>query len=73
MIKFGKSYNIQLHMEFKMSEDYAISIDLALLPLPLRNKYIAAIKKLNIYHLLENQVLQISEKNAKKLFDEVSK
>ncbi len=58
-----------------MSEDYAVSIDLALLPLPLplRNKYIAAIKKLNVYHLLENQVLKISEKNAKKLFDEVSK
>lgn len=56
-----------------MSEDYAVSIDLALLPLPLRNKYIAPIKKLNVYHLLENQVLKISEKNAKKLFDEVSK
>jgi hypothetical protein len=56
-----------------MSEDYAISIDLALLPLPLRNKYIAAIKKLNIYYLLEDQVLKISENNAKKLFDEIEK
>ena len=56
-----------------MSEDYAISIDLALLPLQLRNKYIAAIKKLNIYYLLEDQVLKISENNAKKLFDEIEK
>jgi hypothetical protein len=56
-----------------MSEDYAVSIDLALLPLPVRNKYIAAIKKLNVYHLLENQILKVSEKNAKKLFDEVNK
>ena len=56
-----------------MSEDYAISIDLALLPLQLRNKYIAAIKKLNIYYLLEDQVLKISENNAKKLFDEIDK
>ena len=34
-----------------MSEDYAVSIDLALLPLPLRNKYIAAIKKFDIMRL----------------------
>lgn len=56
-----------------MSENYAISIDLSLLPLPLRNKYIAAVKKLNMYYLLENQVLKISENNAKKLFDEIDK
>ena len=56
-----------------MSEDCAISIDLVLLPLQLRNKYIAAIKKLNIYYLLEDQVLKISENNAKKLFDEIEK
>lgn len=54
-------------------EDYAVSISLALLPLPLRNKYIAAVKKLNIYYLLENQILKVSEKNAKKLFDEIAK
>ncbi len=56
-----------------MSENYAISIDLSLLPLPLRNKYIAVVKKLNMYYLLENQVLKISENNAKKLFDEIDK
>jgi hypothetical protein len=56
-----------------MSENYAVSINLALLPLPLRNKYIAAVKKLNIYYLLEDQVLKISENNAKKLFDEIDK
>ncbi len=54
-------------------EDYAVSINLALLPLPLRNKYIAAVKKLNIYYLLEGQMLRVSQKNAKKLFDEVAK
>jgi len=55
-----------------MSEDYAVSINLALLPQPLRNKYIAAIKKLNIYYLLEDQILKVSERNAKKVFDEVA-
>lgn len=54
-------------------EDYAVSISLALLPQPLRNKYIVAVKKLNIYYLLENQILKVSEKNAKKLFDEIAK
>ena len=54
-----------------MNEDYAISIDLALLPLVLRNKYVMRLKHLNIRYLLENQVLKVSEKNAKKLFDKV--
>ena len=48
-----------------MSEDYAVSIDLALLPLPLINKYIAAIKNLNVYHLLENQVLKLVKRMLK--------
>ncbi|MFW0701585.1 hypothetical protein ACN09M_01055 [Aliarcobacter butzleri] len=48
-----------------MSEDYAVSIDLALLPLPLRNKYIAAIKKLNVYHLLENRFLKLVKRMLK--------
>ena len=56
-----------------MSEIYTISIDLSMLPIPLRNKYIAVVKKLNIYLLLENQVLKISENNAKKFFDEIDK
>lgn len=55
-----------------MAENYEISIDLTLLPIPLRNKYIAVVKKLRIYYLLENQILKISEKNALTFFNEVS-
>lgn len=55
-----------------MAENYEISIDLTLLPIPLRNKYIAVVKKLKIYYLLENQILKISEKNALTFFNEVS-
>lgn len=56
-----------------MQEDYSIIIDLTLLPLPLRNKYMAVIKKLDIYYLLENQVLRISKKNEEKFFNEINK
>lgn len=56
-----------------MREDYSIIIDLTLLPLPLRNKYMMAIKKLDIYYLLENQVLRISKKNEEKFFNEINK
>lgn len=45
-----------------MEEEYSISIDLSLLPLPLRNKYISVVKRLKIRFLLENQILKISEK-----------
>lgn len=56
-----------------MQEDYSIIIDLTLLPLPLRNKYMMVIKKLDIYYLLENQVLRISKKNEEKFFNEINK
>lgn len=57
----------------KMEEEYSISIDLSLLPLPLRNKYISVVKRLKIRFLLENQILKISEKNSELFFIEVNK
>lgn len=56
-----------------MEEEYSISIDLSLLPLPLRNKYISVVKRLKIRFLLENQILKISEKNSELFFVEVNK
>lgn len=56
-----------------MEEEYSISIDLSLLPLPLRNKYISVVKRLKIRFLLENQILKISEKNSELFFIEVNK
>ena len=52
-------------------EDYAITINLAKLSLPLRNKYMVVIKKLNIRYLLENQVLSFSNKHLCNIADQI--
>jgi len=50
-----------------MSNEYSVSIDLSLLPLPLRNDYIRVIRELNIRYLLENQILRFSHKHLKEV------
>ena len=54
-------------------EDYAVSMDLSKLPLPLRNKYMKVIKKLNIRYLLADQVLSLSHKYLTKVIFELEK
>ncbi len=53
-----------------MNEDYAVSIDLSVLPLPSRNNYMKTIRTLNIPYLLENQVLKFSHKNLTQVTNE---
>ena len=53
-----------------MNEDYAVSIDLSVLPLPSRNNYMKIMRALNIPYLLENQVLKFSHKNLTQVTNE---
>jgi len=54
-------------------EDYAISINLSKLPIPLRNKYMKIIKKLNIRYLLAEQILSFSHQYLSKIIFELEK
>lgn len=56
-----------------MNSAFEVSINLSVLPLPLRNKYMLAIRKLNIRYGLENQLLTIFEKDLFNLVSEVKK
>lgn len=54
-----------------MNTSFEASINLSLLPLPLRNKYMLVVRKMNIRFNLENQILSIYEKDLLELIQKV--
>lgn len=54
-----------------MNTSFEVSINLSLLPLPLRNKYMLVVRKMNIRFNLENQILSVFEKDLLELIQKV--